>query len=133
MKSQGQSMECCRTSGLHPPTWAQALPSPWRSAAETVGGQEWCGPATAARLAGTGTAQRGWLSLLQPHAGGRREQDLLTLQGPGLLPSLPGRCPPGEPAPSPRPVQFSSQQPDCQQSWRLVQPLENSGGFWMRS
>lgn len=49
----------------------------------------------------------------------------LTLPGTGPLPSWPGHCLPGELAPAQRPAQFFSQQPDSQQSWRLVQPLEN--------
>lgn len=49
----------------------------------------------------------------------------LTLPGTGPLPSWPGHCLPGGPAPARRPAQFFSQQPDSQQSWKLVQPLEN--------
>lgn len=95
--------------------------SPWHSAAKRAGGREWCGPATAAHRAGTGTAQRGQLNPPQPHKRGA----LLTLPGTGPLPSWPGRYLPGGPAPARRPVQFFSQQPDSQQSWKLVQPLEN--------
>lgn len=47
--------------------------------------------------------------------------------GAGPSPSSPGRCPPGEPAPAPRPVRSSSRRPDSQGPWRQGRPLGGGG------
>lgn len=58
------SIHHARSTGPHR---AAEPTSPWHSAAKRAGGREWCGPATAAHRAGTGTAQRGQLNPPQPH------------------------------------------------------------------